>query len=61
MILDNLSIAGLVVASLFLFLPLLFGKEFWRVDEARTAACSVQATADESWDTGPEAAPCAEG
>ena len=58
MILDNLSIAGLFIASLFLLLPLLFGKEFLRVDEAQSQS---NPAADDTWNGAPEAAPCAEG
>jgi hypothetical protein len=60
MILDNLSFAGLFVASLFLLLPLLFGREFWRVDEASAQAQPGQTTPDDAWDASPEPAPCSE-
>lgn len=34
---DNLTLAGLAVAGLYLLLPLLFGRELLRVEEAETA------------------------
>jgi hypothetical protein len=65
MILDNLSIAGLFVASLYLLLPLLFGKELWRVDEGATPAVAdptpAEADADGTWGYARGAAPCSEG
>lgn len=36
---DNLTIAGVLVAAAYALLPLLFGREFWRVadDDAEAA------------------------
>jgi hypothetical protein len=65
MILDNLSIAGLLFASLYLLLPLLFGREVWRVSEDDGAKGTEPATfeggVDPAWDCSGESAPCAEG
>ena len=33
MFIDNLSLAGIAVASLVILLPLFFGKEFFKVDD----------------------------
>jgi hypothetical protein len=64
MILDNLSIVGVLIASLYLLLPLLFGRELWRVDEAAGAAVPETATAEVgsevAWDCARESASCAE-
>ena len=58
MILDNLSFVGIFIASLFLLLPLLFGNEFWRVDEAQLEG---NPGADAPWNGGTKAASCTEG
>jgi len=64
MILDTLSIIGLLIASLYLLLPLLFGKELWRVDEPASAAVPETATAgagsEGAWDCARESVSCAE-
>jgi hypothetical protein len=64
MILDNLSIVGLFVASLYLLLPLLFGKELWRVDEDARAGLTESAPAEAGsrggWDGIRDPASCAE-
>jgi hypothetical protein len=60
MILDNLSIAGLFVASLYLLLPVLFGQELWRVDEDPTQVPGETDGAG-AWSYAREAAPYAEG
>jgi hypothetical protein len=65
MILDNLSVIGLFIASLYLLLPLVFGKELWRVDEGADIAVPesvpVDAGSDSAWDSTGESASCAEG
>ncbi len=65
MILDNLSIAGLLIASLYLLLPLLFGKELWRVDEGAGTAVTKSAPpvvgSEGTWDCTAEPASCPEG
>ena len=33
MFIDNLTLAGIAAASLFILLPFVFGKEFLRVDQ----------------------------
>jgi len=58
MILDNLSIAGLLVAALYLLLPLLFGRETWRVDE--TATGREPEAAASGWDNTASPLPCGE-
>ena len=64
MILDSLSIIGLLIASLYLLLPMLVGKELWRVDEAASPAGPETATADAgsegAWDCAGESVSCAE-
>jgi hypothetical protein len=60
MILDNLSIAGLFIASLYLLLPILFGQELWRVGEDPTQVPGKTDGAG-AWGCAREAAPCAEG
>lgn len=64
MILDNLSIVGLLVTSLYLLLPLLFGRELWRVDEAGGRAVPETATGEAggegAWDCARKSASCAE-
>jgi hypothetical protein len=64
MILDNLSIVGLFVTSLYLLLPLLFGKELWRVDEGVrtgvTKTASSEAGNTGAWDCIREPASCAD-
>ncbi len=64
MILDNLSIVGLLVASLYLLLPLLFGRELWQVDEAAGGPVPETATGEAgsegTWDCARESASCAE-
>lgn len=37
MIIDNLTIAGLLVTSLYLIVPLWFRGEIWKIDEAAEA------------------------
>jgi len=63
MILDNLSLAGLLIASLYLLLPLLFGKETWRVDEGGAEPEAVPVTTNATLGSPPGAAPapCSEG
>jgi hypothetical protein len=62
---DNLTIAGVLVASTYGLLPLLFGREFWRVAEdgpdAERLPGAVPATAQRSHQSNdiPQTAPCA--
>ena len=68
MILDNLSLVGLFVASLYLFLPLLFGKEIWRVDEeglgavraSAAPAAAIEDTPEGHWAPAPASVSCIE-
>ena len=59
-ILDNLSIAGLSIASLYLLLPVLFRRELWRVDED-PAQLPRQVSGTGTWSCAAEAPPCPEG
>jgi hypothetical protein len=64
MILDNLSVVGLFIASLYLLLPLLFGRELWRVDEAAgigvTEFALAEAGSEGAWDSARESGACTE-
>jgi hypothetical protein len=66
---DNLTIAGILVASAYGLLPLLFGRELWRVAEdgadaerlpgAIPAAAPATAHASRQSNEIPQTAPCA--
>jgi hypothetical protein len=62
---DNLTIAGVLVASAYGLLPLLFGREFWRVAEDCADIAQPPASAPATVQTSrrsneiPHTAPCA--